>query len=66
MSQGKFHVERHIDGRVMITCPPVMIVAPEVAIQMARAILNHAGVETVLAEPGQTVIRPPRNGGLHS
>jgi hypothetical protein len=61
MSQGQFHVERDLSGRVRITCPPVMIVPPDIAVQMARAILQYAGVEVVMAEAGMTVIRP--NGG---
>lgn len=62
MSQGKFHVERDLSGRVKIECPPVMIVPANVAIDMAKALLKTAGIEIVLAEPGQTVIRPPRGG----
>ena len=59
VSQGKFHVDRDLSGRVKIECPPVMIVPPDVAIRMAQAILRMAGVEVVFAEPSQTVIRPP-------
>ena len=59
MSQGKFHVKRHIDGRVEVECPPVMLVPPNVAVEMAMLLLRTAGVETVMANPGQTVIRPP-------
>ena len=59
-SQGKFHVERDLSGRVKIECPPVMIVPADVAIRMAQAILKMAGVDTLFADPGQTVICPPR------
>jgi len=58
MSQGSFHVERTLDGRVRIMCPPVMIVPVEYAIRMAHALLTQANVEVVFADPGQTVIRP--------
>ena len=61
--QETFHVDRVLDGRVKIMCPPVMLVPVEMAVEMARAILVMAGVEVVFADPGQTVIRPPgRNG----
>lgn len=63
VSQGKFHVERDLSGRVKIECPPVMIVPAKVAVEIAQAILKQAGVEIVLAEPGQTVICPPRANG---
>jgi hypothetical protein len=61
MSQGTFHVERDLSGRVKIVCPPVMLVPPDVAVEMAKAILKYAGAEVVMADPGTTVIRP--NGG---
>ena len=54
-----FHVDRVLDGRVKIVCPPVMLVPPDVAVEMARAILVMAGVEVIFADAGQTVIRPP-------
>jgi len=59
-SQGRFHVKRRLDGAVLVQCPPVMVVPPCVAIDMAKALLTEAGVDIVLAEPGQTVIRPPK------
>lgn len=62
VSQGRFNVRRGLDGRVHVTCPPVMIVTPQMAVRIARAILQEAGVEVVLADPGQTVIRPPAGG----
>ena len=59
-----FHVDRMLDGSVKITVTsPVMVVPPDIAVQMGRALFSMAGVETVLAEPGQTVIRPPRGNG---
>lgn len=60
VSQGTFRVKRRLDGAVVITCPASFVVPPMMAVQIAKAILKEAGVETVLAEPGQTVIRPPR------
>jgi len=62
VSQGRFYVNRDLSGRVRIECPPVMVIPPDVAVQMAQAILRIAGVTVILSEPGQTVIRP-RNGG---
>lgn len=60
--QGKFHVKRRIDGSVYFRMPPEFVVAPVLAIQIAQAILKEVGVETIMADPGQTVIRPPRGG----
>jgi hypothetical protein len=59
MSQGVFHVERDLSGRIKIEMPPVILVPIEVAVEIARAILVMAGVEVIFADPGQTVIRPP-------
>ena len=59
LSQGAFNVRRRLDGAVRFTCPPVFVVSPEIAVQIARAILNEAGIEVMFAEAGQTVIRPP-------
>jgi hypothetical protein len=60
VSQGTFFVKRALDGRVRIECPPLMLVPPEYAVKMAMALLKEAGVETVLANPSQTVIRPKK------
>lgn len=60
--QGKFHVHKRIDGALVITCPPTFVVAPAMAVRIAQAILKEVGVETIMADPGQTVIRPPRGG----
>lgn len=58
---GTINVRRRADGAIRIECkPPIVVVAPETAIEIAKALLKEAGVEMVLAEPGQTVIRPPR------
>ena len=57
VSQGRFYVERDLSGRVRIECPPIVLVPPDVAVAMARAILEMAGVEVVFADPRQTVIR---------
>ena len=63
VSQGRFYVNRDLSGRVRIECPPVMLVPREVAIHMARAILQMAGAELIVTEPGGlTVTR--NNGGL--
>jgi hypothetical protein len=57
---GKFTVRRRVDGAVRIECPPIMVVRPADAVEMAKALLKVAGVETVFTDPGQTVIKPPR------
>jgi hypothetical protein len=59
MSQGEFNVTRLLDGSLRFSMPPVFVVPPAVAVMIARAILQEAGVEVVFADPGQTVIRPP-------
>lgn len=59
-SQGTFHVKRRLDGAILFRMPPEFVVAPQVAVQLAQAILKEAGVETIMANPGQTVIRPPQ------
>jgi hypothetical protein len=57
---GKFHIRRRLDGAVRMEFGrEVIVVSPENAIRLARALLKEAGVDMVLAEPGQTVIRPP-------
>lgn len=57
---GKLNISRRTDGAVRIECPPVFVVSPSNAVEIAKALLKTVGVETVIAEPGQTVIRPPR------
>lgn len=57
--QGTFHVKRRIDGSMYFKMPPEFATTPQTAIQLAQAILKEAGVETIMANPGQTVIRPP-------
>lgn len=58
---GKFHVKRRIDGSVLLRLTPAeFVVSPMHAVEIARAILREAQVETIMASPGQTVIRPPR------
>jgi hypothetical protein len=59
VSQGSFNVTRLLDGAVRFMCPPCFIVSPQGAVQIAKAILQEAGVTVVFADPGQTVIRPP-------
>lgn len=57
---GKFHIGRRMDGAVRMEFGrEVIVVSPQNAIRLAQALLKQAGVEMVLAEPGQTVIRPP-------
>ena len=63
MSQGEFNVTRLLDGSVRFSMPPVFVVAPAVAVMIARAILQEAGVDVMFADPGQTVIRPPARAG---
>lgn len=58
---GKFHVKRRIDGSVLLRLTPAeFVVSPMHAVEIARSILKEAGVEVVMADPGQTVIRAPR------
>lgn len=59
---GKIHIRRRVDGAVRIEFGrEVILVSPDNAVRLAQALLKEAGVDMVLAEPGQTVIRPPRN-----
>ena len=55
----RFNVRRDLSGRVRIECPPIMLVPPDIAVQMAKAIMEIAGVHVVFSDPGQTVLRPP-------
>jgi hypothetical protein len=69
LSQGDFNVTRLLDGSLRFSCPPVFVVAPNVALQIITAIVDQLGGELLFADPGQTVIRPPTkagngNGGL--
>ena len=64
VSQGRFYVERDLSGRVRIECPALMLIPPDVAVAMARAILEMAGVEVIFADPGQTVIKSNGNGKI--
>ena len=58
---GKIHIRRRLDGAVRIEFGrEVILVSPENAVKLAQALLKEAGVDIVLAEPGQTVIRPAR------
>jgi hypothetical protein len=59
MSQGDFNVTRLLDGSLRFMGPPVFVVSRAGAVQIAKAILQEAGVEVIFADPGQTVIRPP-------
>lgn len=67
VSQGRFYVNRDLSGRVRIEMPPIVVVPPDVAIQMAVAILKMAGGHVEFADAGQTIIRAPTNGngGIH-
>ena len=38
--------------------PPVFVAPPHIALEIARAIIHELGGEVVVADPGQTVIRP--------
>ena len=60
---GKLTIRRRIDGAVRMEFGrEVLVFSPDNAAQIAKALLKEAGVEMMLAEPGQTVIRPPRMG----
>jgi 3-dehydroquinate synthase class II len=61
-SQGRFNVRRDLSGRVRIECPPLMLIPPDVAVQLATAILQTVGVEVTFVNPAQTVIRGNGNG----
>jgi len=63
-SQGRFNVRRDLSGRIRIECPPIMLIPPDVAVQMATAILQTAGVGVEFINPGQTLIRSNGNGML--
>lgn len=61
---GKLHIRRRIDGAIRMEFGrEVIVVSPKNAVELARALLKEAGVEMVMAEPGQTVIRPPERIG---
>ena len=64
LSQGDFNVTRLLDGSLRFSCPRTFVVAPNVALEIIKAILNQLGGELIIADPGATVIRPPvpRNG----
>jgi hypothetical protein len=67
-SQGDFTVTRLLDGNLRFNCPPSFVVAPNVAMEIIRVITDRLGGEVLFADPGQTVIRPPRqlvNGNGH-
>ena len=58
---GQIQIRRRVDGAVRIEFGrEVIVVSPQNAVKLAQALMKEAGVEMVLAEPGQTVIRPPR------
>lgn len=58
---GKLYIRRRVDGTIRIEFGrEVMVVEPRNAVEIAKALLKEAGVEMVIAEPGQTVIRPAR------
>jgi hypothetical protein len=58
VSQGEFKAKKRIDGAVEISCPPHFVVPPNIAVQIAQAILKEAGVTVILANPGETVLAP--------
>jgi hypothetical protein len=59
----QFNVRRLLDGSVQFMGPAVFVAPPPVAMEIVRAILHELGCEVVFADPGQTVIRPPRGNG---
>ena len=63
LSQGDFNVTRLLDGSLRFSCPPIFVVGPNVALQIIKAIIDQLGGELIIADPGQTVIRPPGFSG---
>lgn len=58
---GKLHIRRRMDGAIRMEFGrEVIVVEPKNAIEMAKALLQEAGIDLVIAGPGETVIRPPR------
>ena len=62
LSQGDFTVTRTLDGLIRFICPRSFLVRPETALEIVKVIVEVAGGELIIADPGQTVIRPPGNG----
>ena len=57
----QMRLDRRVDGAVRIEFGrEVIVVSPMNAVKIAQELLKLAGVQMVVAEPGQTVIRPPR------
>jgi len=54
----QFNVRRLLDGSLQFMGPPVFVAPPHIALEIARAIIHELGGEVVVADPGQTVIRP--------
>ena len=63
LSQGDFNVTRRLDGALVFSCPSRFVVAPNVAVEIVKAIVHELGGEMIFADPGQTVIRPPARNG---
>ena len=63
LSQGDFNVTRRLDGALVFSCPSRFVVAPNVAVQIVKAIIDQLGGELIFADAGQTVIRPPLGNG---
>jgi hypothetical protein len=59
LSQGDFNVRRRLDGALVFSCPARFVVAPNVAVEIVKAILHELGGEIIFAGPRETVIRPP-------
>ena len=65
MTNDTFHVERLFDGRVKIVCTsPIMVVPPDIAVAMGKALVEYGGGEVIFVDPGTTVIRPGNGNGL--
>lgn len=60
VSQGTFRIKKQDSGAILFNCPPTFIVAPQHAVEIAMAILREAGVDTVMAHPGQIVAVPKK------
>lgn len=62
---GQMKIRRRVDGAVRMEFGrEVIVVSPENAVAIAQALLKEAGVETITAQPGQTVIRAPSHRRL--
>lgn len=58
---GMLLIQLRVDGAIMMKFNrEVIVLSPQNAVEIAKALIKVVGGEIVIAEPGQTVIRPPR------